>query len=70
MTSRRQRGCNRHPGKYGKAGHRDKKTAIYMHGFKTVVYLCKLISMRDILVDLHFSLQVICGRERISQTYF
>jgi hypothetical protein len=30
-----------------------------MHGFKPVVYFCKLIPMRDILVHLHFSLQVI-----------
>lgn len=35
-----------------------------MHGVKTVVNLRKLIPMRDILVDLHISLQVICSRGR------
>ena len=38
-----------------------------MHGVKPVVYLCKLVIMRDILVDLHISLQVICSRARKSQ---
>ncbi len=37
---------------------------IYMHGIKTVVYLCELIRMCDVLVDLHISFQIICGRER------
>lgn len=35
-----------------------------MHGVKTVVNLRELIPMRDILVDLHISLQVICSRGR------
>ncbi len=37
-----------------------------MHGLKTVVYLCKLIPMRDILVDLHFLLQVVWQRKKVS----
>ena len=62
-TCRRQHGCNRRPGKYRKAGTRDKKTTIYMHGFKTVIDFCQLVPMRDILVHLHFSLQVIWQRK-------
>jgi hypothetical protein len=34
-----------------------------MHGFKSVVDFCKLKPMRDILVHLHFSLQVIWQRK-------
>ena len=44
------------------------KTATYMHGIETVIYLRELISMRDILVDLHVSFQVICSREEEGQT--
>lgn len=66
MTCRRQHGCNRHPGKSRKAGRpRRKKTTTYVHGFKAVVYCYKLIPVRDILVHLHFSLQVICAEKGV-----
>jgi hypothetical protein len=39
-----------------------------MHGIETVIYLRELIPMRDILVDLHVSFQIICSREKESQT--
>jgi hypothetical protein len=68
MTCRQQRGCNRRPGEHCKAGTRNKKTTIYMHGVKAVVYLFKFKAMRDILVDLHVSFQVICGNGKGSQT--
>lgn len=66
MTCRRQHGCNRRPEKYHEAGSGNIKATIYMHGLETVVYFCKLIPMRDILVHLHFSLQVIWTKKRLS----
>jgi hypothetical protein len=68
MTCRRQHECNRRPGKYCKARSGDIKTVIYMHSVKAVVYPCKPKVMRDILIDLHIALQVICGRVRRGQT--
>ena len=44
------------------------KTATHMHGIETVIYLRELIPMRDILVDLHVSFQIICSREEEGQT--
>lgn len=46
----------------------DTKTATCMHGIETVIYLRELIPMRDILVDLHVSFQIIWSREKVSQT--
>ena len=39
-----------------------------MHGIETVIYLRELIPMRDILVDLHVSFQIVCSREKVSLT--
>jgi len=39
-----------------------------MHGIETVIYLRELIPMRDILVDLYVSFQIVCSREEESQT--
>jgi hypothetical protein len=46
----------------------DTKTATCMHGVETVIYLREFIPMRDILVDLHVSFQIICSREKVSRT--
>ena len=41
-----------------------------MHGIETVIYLRELIPMRDILVDLHVSFQIICSKEeRVRPSY-
>ena len=35
-----------------------------MHGIETVIYLRELIPMRDILVDLYISFQIVCEQRR------
>jgi hypothetical protein len=66
MTCQRLHGRNHHPGEYREAGPEDKNIIVtYMHGTETVIYICELIPMRDILVDLHIPLQIVCDRKEL-----